>query len=48
MFDWEIISVCPGDTSATRKASLYVPKGTVVQTRADHGDYNLTCYEFIM
>ena len=48
MFDGEIISVCPGDTSATRKVSLYVPKGTVVQTRAEHGDYNLTCYEFIM
>lgn len=48
MFDGERIFVCPGDIFAVRKVSLYVPKETVVQTRADHGDYNLTCYEFIM
>lgn len=46
LFDGEPIAVCPGDTTRTFQVSVYVTKGTVVQTRSDHGAYNLTCYEF--
>ena len=45
-FNDENVYICPGDTSSTCKVSVYVPEGTTVTTRSDHGTYNLTVYEW--
>ena len=34
------------DEDLDKKASIYVPKGTIIKTRDNYGTYNLTVYEF--